>query len=186
MITLTYMKKLITFLVVVIVGGVVGYRMKTSGTSTQTVQPTAVTGDYKSTSYSIEGETVVLKNGQYVSEAAPGSVEKITTQFFGNEVKADFNADGKQDVAFILTQDGGGTGIFYYVVAALKTDTGYKGTNGIFLGDRIAPQTTEFKNGMIVVNYADRKPGESFAVDPSIGTSKYLKVNGSTLVEVSR
>ncbi len=180
------MKKLIIFLVVVIAGGLVGYWVKTSDTKVETVQPTTVTGDYKNNSYSIEGETVVLKNGEYESEAAPGSVEKITTQFFGNEVKADFNADGKEDVAFILTQDGGGTGIFYYVVAALKTDTGYKGTNGIFLGDRIAPQTTEFKNGMIVVNYADRKPGEPFSTDPSVGVSKYLKVTGGTLVEVSR
>lgn len=142
--------------------------------------------DYKNISYEIDGKMIQLKDGTSETEAAPGSIEKITTQYFGNEARGDFNNDGTEDVAFILTQYGGGTGTFYYVVAALKTLQGYRGTNGILLGDRIAPQTTEFQDGEIIVNYADRKPGEPFSIDPSVGVSLYLKVNNNELVEIQR
>ena len=53
----------------------------------------------------------------------------------------DLNGDGTPDVAFLLTQSPGGSGTFYYAVVALRTATGYTGTNAVLLGDRIAPQT---------------------------------------------
>jgi hypothetical protein len=93
----------------------------------------------------------------------------------------DFNGDGKQDTVFILTQNNGGSGTFYYVVVALSGPDGYSGTNGVLLGDRVAPQTTEIKNGQIIVNYADRKAGEAMTVAPSVGVSKYLNLNGNKL-----
>jgi hypothetical protein len=101
-----------------------------------------------------------------------------------NEIKADLNGDGLEDVAFLLTQDGGGSGTFYYVVVALKAGTGYKGTNAIFLGDRIAPQKTEIHNGELVVNCAERRPSEPMTVQPSVGVAKYLKIKDDRLVEV--
>ena len=96
----------------------------------------------------------------------------------------DLNGDGLPDVAFIITQDSGGSGTFYYVVAALKTQTGYQGTNAIFLGDRIAPQNTEIKNEEVAVNYADRKSSDPMTASSSIGISKYLKVVGTELTVV--
>lgn len=105
------------------------------------------------------------------------------TQYFGNEAWADLNGDGTEDVAFLLTQDGNGSGTMYYLVAALSDATGYKGTNAIFLGDRIAPQTTEIRDGTIVANYATRKEGEPMTARPSIGVSKLLTVENDMLVE---
>jgi len=127
--------------------------------------------DYKAATYVIEGQRSALMG---------------TTQYFGNEAKGDFNADGKQDVAFVLTQTPGGSGTFYYVVAALGSDEGYVGTNAVFLGDRIAPQTTEFRNGDIVVNYADRKAGDPMTAAPSVGVSQRLKIQGNQLVKVAK
>jgi hypothetical protein len=141
---------------------------------------------YKNISYQIEGENILLKNGSAEKEVAPGSASKIITHYFGNEVRGDFNKDGKEDLAFILTNSEGGTGTFYYVVAALGKDGGYSGTNGILLGDRIAPQTTEFRDGTIIVNYADRKPSDAMTENPSVGVSKYLTVKDNTLVEVKK
>jgi len=43
----------------------------------------------------------------------------------------------------LLTQETGGSGIFYYVAFALNTENGYAGGRTVLLGDRIAPQTTE-------------------------------------------
>ncbi len=141
--------------------------------------------DYRNISYEIDGEDIKLTNGKAETEAAPGSVSKISTELYsGNEARADLNNDGKEDIVFLLFQDGGGTGTFYYVAAALSSGDSYKGTNAILLGDRIAPQTTEIRDGKIIINYADRKPDESFSEQPSVGVSKYLKIEGSKLVEI--
>jgi Heat shock protein len=87
----------------------------------------------------------------------------------------DLNGDGRDDVVFLLTQEGEGSGTFFYVVAALATDAGYIGSEGVLLGDRIAPQTTESGTGkIVVVNYAVRAPGEPFTTLPSIGKSIWL------------
>jgi len=140
--------------------------------------------DYKNISYVVEGQSVTLVNGRSEISAAPDSASKIVTQYFGNEATGDLNGDGFADIVFILTQNTGGSGTFYYVAAALKTSTGYQGTNAIFLGDRIAPQTTQIQNGVIVVNYADRNASDAMTTPPSVGVSKYLKILDRQLVDV--
>ncbi len=137
--------------------------------------------DYKDISYSIQGTPTMLVKSQSGTVTAPGST---ITQYFGNEVAGDVNEDGLPDIAFLITQSGSGTGTFYYAVVALKTAQGYSGSNGVFLGDRIAPQTIEIKDGQIIVNYADRKAGEPMTTNPSVGVSKYLEMIGGVLVEI--
>ncbi len=139
--------------------------------------------DYKNTTYLIEGQFVTLTDGFFEVESAPVSETQITTRYFGNEAIGDLNGDGKDDVAFLLTQDAGGSGLFFYVVAALQTASGVEGTNAIFLGDRIAPQNSSIENGIITVNYADRNPGEPFTTQPSLGISKYFTIENKILTE---
>ncbi len=122
--------------------------------------------------YTIDDEPFTLKGNS-------------TVRYFGNEASGDLNGDGIPDVGFIVSQDSGGSGTFYYAVAALKKASGYIGTNAIFLGDRIAPQTTEIKGQQLIVNYADRAVGEPFTTKPSFGKSKYLIIHDGSLVEVS-
>ncbi len=142
--------------------------------------------DPKNAIYIIDGQKVTLVNGVSEIAAAPSSATKIITTYFGNAVTADLNGDGRLDSAFILTQSTGGSGTFYYVVAALNMPTGYVGSQGLLLGDRIAPQTTEMSQdkttpNVIIVNYAVRGPGESFAVSPSIGKSLWLLLDPKTM-----
>lgn len=149
-------------------------------TSKNTAPTPAESADYKNGTYRIDGQQVTLINGRAEAAAVPGSATKIVTQYFGNEASGDLNADGVSDVAFLLTQDSGGSGTFYYVAAALKTADGYQGTETVLLGDRIAPQTTEIKDGKLIVNYADRAPGEPMTTQPSVGKSLYLKLDPVT------
>lgn len=139
----------------------------------------------KDASYEIEGRSVGLANGVSEVEAAPGSASKIATRYFGNEATGDLNGDGTPDVAFLLTQNSGGSGTFYYAVVAVKTNGGYRGTNAVLLGDRVAPQTTEIRSGRLIVNYAERKPGEPMTASPSVGVSKYLKIVNDRLIAES-
>jgi hypothetical protein len=136
----------------------------------------------KDASYLIENRVVTLKGGVSEVEAAPGAASKIVTRYFGNEATGDLNGDGVADVLFVLTQSPGGSGTFFYVVAAVKTSAGWVGTNGVLLGDRIAPQSTQYRDGTAIVNYADRKPGEPMTAQPSIGVSKTFKVVDAKLV----
>lgn len=145
-----------------------------------------VVTEYRNATYIIAGKPVTLINGHAEIAAAPGSASKISTDYFGNEVMLDLNEDGREDIVFLLTQQTGGSGTFYYVVAALNTTNGYMGSHAVLLGDRIAPQTTELSRNpshknVIVVNYADRASGESFAVRPSMGKSMWLKFDPATM-----
>ena len=141
--------------------------------------------------YIISGQKVTLKNGISEVSAAPGSASKIITKYFGNDLNYDLDKDGRIDKVFLVTQDTGGSGTFYYVVALLNTVNDPVESDGVLLGDRIAPQTINIDEGkttngtnkqnVIVVNYADRKTGESFAVAPSVGKSIWLKLDLKTM-----
>ncbi len=142
--------------------------------------------DPMNATYNIDGKAYALVNGVSEVEAAPGSASKITTRYFGNQASGDLNGDGVPDYGFLITQDGGGSGTFFYAVAAIKTSSGYQMTNAYILGDRIAPQTTEIMGQELVVNYADRNPGEPMTAQPSLGVSKYFKVTpDNQLLEIT-
>ncbi|MDO9444659.1 MAG: hypothetical protein Q7K37_05035 [Dehalococcoidia bacterium] len=153
-------------------------------TETATVAAPAP-ASHRDTAYEVEAQVVTLVGGMAETAAAPGSASRVTTRFFGNEAKGDLNGDGNEDIAFLLTQDGGGSGTFFYVVVALRTDDGYTGTNAVLLGDRVAPQSTEIDGTELIVNYAERAPGEPMTAQPSVGVSKYLKVVDGQLVETT-
>jgi heat shock protein HslJ len=138
--------------------------------------------DHKNATYIIDGRSIRLTDGVASIKGELGETSRVDTRYFGNEVRHDLDGDGREDVVFLVVQETGGTGVFYYVVAALNTIQGYVGSEGVFLGDRIAPQNTHMGKGqIIVVNYADRAPGESFVTEPSVGKSISLLFNPKTL-----
>jgi len=123
--------------------------------------------DYLDAEYVVEGERIVLGGD---------------ARYFGNELYADINGDGREDVVFLITHEPGGSGTFYYAVAAINTEQGYIGSDGYFLGDRIAPQATTLSpnprhKNVVVFNYADRAPDEAITAQPSQGKSVYLKID---------
>jgi hypothetical protein len=141
--------------------------------------------DPKNATYIVNGQAVTLKDGVSVSAIEIGEVSKEVTKYFGNEARGDLNGDGQDDAAFLITQDEGGSGTFFYVTVLLGDGKTGTGINAILIGDRIAPQTTELGGGgMIIVNYADRKAGEPFTTKPSLGVSRYFKVIDNVLTEV--
>ena len=160
-----------------------------AGESSNKPTSTAAVFDPLSATYVIDGTAVHLVKGSAAVEAAPGSAEMTTTKIFGQPTVGDINGSDKNDAAVILVQDGGGSGTFYYVAAAINngeensmgSGNSAVGTNAIFLGDRIAPDTMQIINGIITVNYADRAAGEPMSTAPSVGVSKYLiVVNGTS------
>lgn len=130
--------------------------------------------DYKDVRFTIAGQ--------------PAKIGEGGVTYFGNEAKGDLNGDMIPDIAFLVTHEPGGSGTFYYLVGAIQnSDNTYRGTHAVFLGDRIAPQTTEYhgfsglSGGYIIVNYADRKFGEPMTGVPSEGKSIWLKLDPETM-----
>lgn len=142
----------------------------------------------KNGTYVIDEKPITLVNGVAEIKAAPGSASKNVTRFFGDEVEVDLNADGLLDAAFLLQQETGGSGTFYYVVAAIKTGKGYLGTNAVFIGDRIAPQSLFVdpdKPSQVIVSYADRNANEPMSSPPTVGVSRTFRFEHGLLVEVA-
>jgi len=163
---------------VVVIILAVGIFLSTGAQNPKTAQTSPASFDPLNATYSIEGQSVTFVNGASETPDA-------TTKIFGQPVLGNLDGDGKPDASVFIYQQSGGTGTFYYVAAAINVNGIAQGTNGIFLGDRIAPQNLEIKNGQIIANYADRAPGEPMAANPSVGVSRYFNYNGTTLVEAS-
>lgn len=145
-----------------------------------------VADDHKDAEFLIEGARVKLTDGVAETDAAPGSASKVVTRYFGNELRTDLDGDGREDIAFILTQERGGSGTFFYAAAALATERGYVGSEAYPLGDRVAPQPTTISPNprhryVVVFNYAERKPGEPMTAQPSVGKSAYLKLDPASM-----
>jgi hypothetical protein len=168
-------KKIFLYIIVVLLialGLKIGINKKSTGTIS----------DHKNTFYIVDNQGIKLNNGISTIESAPGSASKIVTKYFGNEIRKDLNGDGKQDIAFLITQNTGGSGTFFYVVAAIANENGYSGSRAFLIGDRIAPQNTESgPQDSIIVNYADRAPQEPMTAKPSIGKSLRLILDPSTM-----
>ncbi len=140
--------------------------------------------DPANTTYLIDGQRVMLINGEAV-EQIEDSQARAVTKIFGSPVVGDLDGDGNTDMALILVRETGGSGTFYYLVVALQNaDKTAQGTNAILLGDRIAPQGMEIRGDVVLVNYADRKPDEPMTTRPSVGVSLYAGIEGDQLVPV--
>jgi heat shock protein HslJ len=142
----------------------------------------AARADHRNIEYTIGEQAVRLVEGLAEAPAAPGSAARIVTRYLGNEARGDLNGDRREDVVFWLTQEAGGSGTFFYAAAALDLPSGLAGSQAVFLGDRIAPRTTQIRpDGVISVTFAERAPGASFATPPSVAKTVWLKLDPATM-----
>lgn len=127
--------------------------------------------DYKKVVFTISGQPFAI-----------GDTASSSVRYFGNEVVQDLDGDGALDVAFLVTQNSGGSGTFFYLVGALKRAGGYVGTQAVFIGDRIAPQSTDKGEGRsVVVNYMERAPGAPMTAQPTVAKSLHVLLDVDTL-----
>jgi hypothetical protein len=173
----------IVFFLLIFLGGMWASRQKMKYSSPASEVVKAKAQDHKNATYIIEGEDVLLSDGISTRNILPGTEAKVTTKYFGKDFFYDFNKDGREDVVFILTQEEGGSGVFYYLVGALNLPDGYKGSKAVFLGDRIIPESIEkgTEEDLVLANYLDRAPGESFAKKPSHNRSMWLYFDSKAL-----
>jgi hypothetical protein len=148
-----------------------GSEPQPAGTNAASPSAVAATSP-ESASYRIDGRIIALQNGRHDEPAAPGSAARNTTTVWGKPIAADLDGDGDQDAVVILATEPGGSGTFYYIAVAELDGGAYTGSAGVLLGDRIAPQSVTFAEGVVTVRYAERRPGEPMSAPPSVAASK--------------
>lgn len=123
----------------------------------------ALAQDYITAAYEVDGEMVVISADTGIN-------------YFGNETFGDFNADGREDVAFLITRDVEVGKRSFYAVAALNLEEGYEGMNAVFIGNNISPQSTENGENIIIVNYG---------TDTQVASPEAAMTASSTFILVS-
>ncbi len=110
------------------------------------------------------GYSTVVPSGQVAQTLQAAGTDTVRSarldsnkvfQYFGTEAHGDLNGDGKDDVAFLIPRNDETRGMIYYIAAALATDTGYTGTNLLFLGDEVTPKSISIEKGVIDIQYAE-------------------------------
>jgi len=105
---------------------------------------TPLSEGHEDIAYTINGKIVDLENGA-------GSVDGVTYKIVGEETEGDITEDGISDIAFLL-EETKATSTDLFLVAAVRTSEGYRGTGGASLGD-IEPIGLSSEMGGVVVRY---------------------------------
>ncbi len=140
--------------------------------------------DIANGTFNFEGEEIKLTNGKATTKISPNSAISIETLLTKKIEYGDINGDKKNDAVGLVIQEGGGSGTFVFLIAYVSGNVEYKGSNAIFVGDRISPESVSIDEaGMITVRYLDRLPSEAMAVDPSVSTTKTFVYEDGRLEE---
>lgn len=126
--------------------------------------------DPLNTEYIIDGQTILLENGYSEVEQVPGSASKLITQINGDPVYKDINSDGIDDIALVLTQQGGGSGTFFYLVLIVGEEIKVQ-----LAGDRILIEDIIMGDNFIELLALDREIDEPMTAVPTV--SKTVRID---------
>jgi len=152
-----------------------------TGTAASGGTAPVVAPDPTTATFTIDKNTVTLKDGRNEKEAAPGSASKIVTALTDKRATGDVDGDGRPDTIVVLTQQPGGSGTFYYVAVVLNGASGVTTTPAMPLGDRIAVNGVRLDTATIVVDLLDRASGQPFTASPSVSVTKKFAVTQGSL-----
>jgi hypothetical protein len=142
--------------------------------------------DPLNTAYTIEDQAVKLIDGSFEAPAAPGAATMLLVSVIGRPVYGDLDHDGDEDAVVVVVYDSGGSGTFYYIAAAINKKSGFHGTRGYLLGDRIDVQDVAIREQSVIVKYADRHPEEPMNAEPSVDTMIRLVFADGELIPVKQ
>jgi hypothetical protein len=171
------MKKILILILVIL--GVAFYFMRSDAPSQpepETKKTESFKPDPSSATFTLDDGSITLSNGAY-----EGDTERA--ELLPKQASGDINSDGKEDTAVLLASSGGASGVFIYVAAYVSGPVSYKGSNAIFIGDRISPESISISNGVVTFSYLDRKADEPFSAEPTVRSVKQFVYKNGTLEE---
>lgn len=179
------MKKFFLFiLLLLVIGGLYAFKNNSESDKSNNNQISDQNNfqpDPSSAIFTFDDGKVTLSGGKSEEVDETGMVSE--TLLLEERASGDLNADGKEDTVLLLARSGGGSGVFIYVAAYVSGPINYKGTDALYIGDRVAPQSITIKNGIATVNYLDRHPDEALASEPTVPTYKQFVYKNGEFVE---
>lgn len=179
------MKKF-SILVFILILGALGYFLigskgKTAETNTNTAN-TQFQPNPESATFLFDDGPITLSNGKSSKkDSETGLSDEVS--LLDEKASGDLNSDGKTDSAVLLARSSGGSGTFIYLAAYVSGPVSYKGSNAVFIGDRISPESVSIQNGIITLHYLDRGENEPMAAEPTVSTTKQFVYANGELVE---
>ncbi len=181
------MKKALLIIVLVLVGlgGWYFFIHKPQLVSTPVqVAPVTTHPDPSNATFTFDDGPIALNKGTATTNVTPNGEITQDTTLTDNVAYGDINNDNKSDAVALLVQSGSGSGVFLYVAAYVSGVVEYKGSNAVFIADRVTPKTISIDQaGIITVTYLDRKPTDPMAAEPTILTTKSYIYRGGQLEE---
>jgi len=181
------MKKLIYLIVIVAVGfGIyyfVNYHSSSSPAGPVKIASDTTHPDPSNATFQFDDGPITLKKGTATTNLTPNGELSQETDLTDNIAYGDLNNDSKNDAVFLLIQTSPGTGVFFNIAAYVSGVVNYKGTNAIFLGDRVTPKSISIKNGIVTVTYLDRTASEAMTDEPTLLITKQFTYTHGALAE---
>jgi hypothetical protein len=130
-----------------------------TSTSSNKESSAIMSNDYRNISYSINDQQVLLTDGKSLVLGNTTFKKGTTTvDIFGKPFQFDINDDNKEDVVLLLkVTKNDTTQEAYYVTSAIALNTGYSGTNAIYLDSNLRSAAFLYKNGEIVLGYTTQE-----------------------------
>jgi len=135
--------------------------------------------DYKDATYRIGDKDVTLLEGQHSQPVAADSSAQDVTRVIEPPQHAGGVLGGRPAIAVFLSEEGGGSGTFYYAAVVFADGRG----TTFQIGDRIQPIGIAINGDDLVVSYLDRKSDEPMVVPPSVPRERHLAYWNEHLVE---
>ena len=127
---------------------------------------------------------VTLENGKYDFGGgnSPESHIALDTDK-SSYATGDFNNDGLSDIAAVVTFNGGGTGVFYYLTVFLNDNGTPKYLTAAPLGDRTTINKITFVNGTFSVDIITQGPNDPMCCG-TLHETLHFKLQNDTLVSI--
>ena len=141
---------------------------------------TTQSNNFKNLSYRINEQSILLVDGESTSTHLGVSNEAVKFIITGQPFLYDINEDTKEDVIFLLKMTGDKSRKdVYYLSTALALNTGYLGTNALYVDVSILSSTFVYKNGEIVLSYTTKEA-------TTTTKEKVFLLNNGILKQISR
>ncbi|MEX2010394.1 MAG: hypothetical protein WD874_01155 [Parcubacteria group bacterium] len=184
------MKRLLILLLLVAIGAGLWYVANREETRPIDITSTGKTREGKpdplNGTYTFEGgeeSYEITFNDGYAKRTGSGPLQtSFETEITIYKDFGDLNNDSKEDAAIIIGESSGLSAIPLYVAAYVSGPIRYNGSNAIFLGDRILPESIDINNGVITVTYLDRAEDEPLAAEPTVRVTKQFIYQNGLLV----
>lgn len=136
--------------------------------------------DFKNLLYTINEQQVLFVDGKSVltSDSAQ-KVSSTTFEIAGKPFMYDINNDNKEDVVLLLKMTtGDAKQIIYYITSAVALNTGYSGTNALYVDSNLLSSVFLYKNGELVLGYTTKEATTTLR-------EKYFTFTGDILKQIS-